>query len=99
MFVRNILSFLSNVISISYKGISKGRAIEELAKELEISMDEVICIGDGGNDIEMLKIAWISVAMKNGLKEVKELSDYITETNNKSGVAKAIKKLVLGELN
>lgn len=84
---------------VNSKGISKGRAIEELAKELEISMDEVICIGDGGNDIEMLKIAGISVAMKNGLKEVKELSDYITETNNKSGVAKAIKKLVLGELN
>lgn len=84
---------------VNSKGISKGRAIEELAKELEISMDEVICIGDGGNDIEMLKIAGISVAMKNALKEVKELSDYITETNNKSGVAKAIKKLVLGELN
>ena len=84
---------------INSKGISKGKAVEELVKELGIDIKEVICIGDGGNDIEMLKRAGMAVAMKNGMDEVKAMADYITEDNNNSGVAKAINKLILADLN
>lgn len=73
--------------------------MEELVKELGIDIKEVICIGDGGNDIEMLKRAGMAVAMKNGMDEVKAMADYITEDNNNSGVAKAINKLILADLN
>jgi Cof subfamily protein (haloacid dehalogenase superfamily) len=76
---------------INSKGVSKGRAVEELAKELGINIKEVICIGDGGNDIEMLKRAGLSVVMENGMEHVKAMADYITDSNNNSGVAKAIK--------
>ena len=80
---------------INRKGISKGKAVEELANELKIDIKEIICIGDGGNDIDMLKKAGLSVSMKNGLEEVKNIVDYITDTNNNSGVAKALRKLLL----
>ena len=73
--------------------------MEELVKELGIDIKEVICIGDGGNDIEMLKRAGMAVAMKNGMDEVKAIANYITEDNNNSGVAKAINKLILADLN
>lgn len=80
---------------INSKGISKGKAVEELAKLLGIDIKEVVCIGDGGNDIEMLNRAGLAVVMKNGMKDVKAIADYITDDNNNSGVAKAINKLVL----
>lgn len=82
---------------INSKGISKGKAVEELAKELEIDIKEVVCIGDGGNDIEMLKRAGLAVVMKNGMDEVKTIADYITDANNDSGVANAINKLILND--
>ncbi len=82
---------------INPKGVSKGGAVEKLAKKLNIEMDEVICIGDGGNDLEMLKKAGFSVAMKNGMISVKEIADYITESNNDNGVGKVIKDLVLND--
>ena len=84
---------------VNCKGISKGRAVEELAKELGIDIKDVICIGDGGNDLEMLKRAGFSVAMENALDEVKSTVDYITDSNNESGVSKAIKKLILENIN
>lgn len=84
---------------INSKGISKGKAVEELSKELGIDIKDVICIGDGGNDIEMLKRAGMAVVMKNGMDEVKAIADYITDDNNNSGVAKAIKKLILDDLS
>ena len=58
-----------------------------------------MCIGDGGNDIEMLKISGISIAMQNGMEDVKSLANYITEDNNNSGVAKAIERFILNDLN
>lgn len=82
---------------INPKGISKGKAVEDLAKELGISIKEVICIGDGGNDIEMLKRAGLAIAMDNGIPEVKEISDYITSNNNNSGVGRAIKNLIFNK--
>ncbi|EOR20738.1 HAD superfamily hydrolase [Clostridium sartagoforme AAU1] len=84
---------------INSKGISKGKAVEELAKGLGVDIKEVMCIGDGGNDIEMLKRAGIAVAMKNGMENVKAIANYITEDNNNSGVAKAIKTLILEDSN
>ncbi|MCF0147338.1 MAG: HAD family phosphatase [Clostridium sp.] len=84
---------------INSKGISKGKAIEELSRELGIDIKDVICIGDGGNDIEMLKRAGMAVAMENGMDNVKAIADYITDDNNNSGVARAIKKLILDDLN
>ncbi|WP_300381686.1 HAD family hydrolase [Clostridium sp.] len=82
---------------INLKGISKGKVVEDLAKELGINIEEVMCIGDGGNDIEMLKKAGIAVAMENGIPEVKEIAHYITSSNNESGVGKAIRELIFND--
>ena len=55
-----------------------------------------MAIGDGNNDIEMLKFAGVGVAMGNGTKMAKDAANYITDTNENNGVAKAIEKF-LGE--
>ncbi|WP_297631074.1 Cof-type HAD-IIB family hydrolase [uncultured Clostridium sp.] len=79
---------------IMKKGTTKGSAVENLAKRLSIPLSEVMCIGDGENDLSMLKIAGTSVAMGNAPEYVKEAATFITDSNNNSGVAKAIYKYI-----
>lgn len=84
-------------IDIISKGSTKKEAILLLAEYLHIAKEEIIVIGDGGNDIPMFEIAGLKVAMENALDIVKEKADYITASNEESGVGKAIKKFVFGE--
>lgn len=82
-------------IEIGPKGVSKGSAVKKLAKYLNIDRKDIICIGDNENDIEMIKYAGLGVAMGNAVDSLKEVADYITDTNINSGVAKVINKFVL----
>ena len=66
-----------------------------LMKRYGIKKEEIICIGDNENDISMIKAAGLGVAMGNAIKKVKESADYITDTNNNSGVSKVINEFIL----
>ncbi len=55
-------------------------------------LKKIIAIGDGENDIDMLKEADYSIGMANAVKGVKEIVDYITDSNEEDGFASAIKK-------
>ena len=90
-----IVSSWDDNFEIMKKGSSKGEAVAQLAKYLNLKSDEVMCIGDSENDLSMIEYAGIGVAMGNALDEVKEAAQYITAPNTESGVAKAIRKFVL----
>jgi Cof subfamily protein (haloacid dehalogenase superfamily) len=75
--------------------VSKGNAVKQLAEKLSIKQEEVICIGDGENDLSMIEYAGCGVAMDNAVSVVKEVAQFHTLSNNDNGVAYAIKKLVL----
>lgn len=77
--------------------INKGLGVSFLSDELGIKREEVIAIGDAGNDIDMIKYAGLGVAMGNAFPEVKEAADYITVTNEEDGVAEVIEKFVLSD--
>ena len=85
-------------IEITHADAQKGIALATIAEKLHIDMDNVMAIGDNRNDISMLERVGYPVAMSNGTEEVKAASKYITETNENSGVGKAIMKL-LAECN
>lgn len=91
----HVVSSGSDNFEIMDGSISKGNAVLHLAKSLNINKDEIMCIGDSENDISMLKVAGVSVAMGNANEIVKEIADFITDTNNNDGVSKAIEKYVL----
>jgi Cof subfamily protein (haloacid dehalogenase superfamily) len=74
---------------------NKAEALKVLAEKLGISLDEVMAFGDAGNDIEMIKIAGKGIAMGNAFEKVKIIADYVTDTNNHDGVAKALEKFIL----
>jgi len=77
------------------KYVSKGQAVERLAKHLKINLKQVMAIGDMDNDIPMLKIAGKSVAMSNSPEEVFDVSDEVVPDNNHSGVSVAIERFAL----
>ncbi len=81
------------------ESIDKGKGMDTLASYLNVPQQDVMCVGDQENDIPMLKYAGLSVVMANGAPHVKELADYVTESdNNEGGVAEAVEKFVLQTL-
>lgn len=77
--------------------VDKGKSILRLAGQLGICAEEIIAIGDSYNDISMIKMAGLGVAMQNAAASVKEIADYITDDNEHDGVAKVIDKFINDE--
>jgi Cof subfamily protein (haloacid dehalogenase superfamily) len=82
-------------INVLAPEVSKGKALTALASHLEVPLSEVMAIGDGTNDISLLSIAGLSVAMGNAPDEVKAVAHRVTEEVGRNGVAAAIKKFLL----
>ena len=78
-----------------HTSVNKGAGVAALADKLNIKQEEVICIGDAGNDIHMIKYAGLGVAMGNAFPEVKRVANFITKTNEQDGVAHIINKFIL----
>ena len=75
---------------------SKGTGVEILTKILNMPKDSTVAVGDEQNDIPMIQAAHVGVAMKNGIKELKNVADYVTENdNNHDSIAEVIEKFVL----
>ena len=77
--------------SLEIGGSDKGRALAWLADYYGIDRKEIMAVGDGENDRNMLQTAGFSVAMGNAMDRVKETADAVTLTNNENGVAAAIR--------
>ena len=77
------------------KTAGKVQAIRELAKILNISLNEIAAFGDDKNDIEMLKMCGTGVAVNNAIWEVKDIADSVTLSNDENGVAEWIAENVL----
>ena len=83
-------------LDITNADANKGIAIEKLQKDFNISSEETLVFGDFLNDIEMMKTAKFSYAMKNSHPEIIEAANFITAfDNNNGGVTKTIKALGL----
>jgi Cof subfamily protein (haloacid dehalogenase superfamily) len=94
--IKVVSSGLDNLEFTSYLA-DKGLGVLALAKEKGIHPDEIIAIGDSENDLSMLKVVGMPVAMGNAMKSVIDAAKYVTDTNVNDGVATMIEKLVLNE--
>ncbi|MGL4282527.1 MAG: HAD-IIB family hydrolase [Eubacterium aggregans] len=90
-----VICAAENNLEINNPTANKGDGLKHLCGRLNISGDEVMAIGDSNNDIEMLKYAGLAVAMGNGGELVKQVSDYVTTTNDDGGVALALDRFIL----
>lgn len=76
---------------------SKGGAVIDLAKQLNIKNHEIISFGDSYNDMEMIQQCGLGIAMGNACEELKKDADYVTKTNDQDGVAYVLEKLLSNE--
>ncbi len=81
-------------IEIMARKAQKGIALEAFVRSQGISLSETMAIGDNFNDVSMLEKAGISVAMGNASDTIKAMCDRVTDTNEHSGVAKAIMQVL-----
>ena len=74
-------------LDLAPEGVSKASALADVAEELGVAQADVLAIGDGRNDVEMLRWAGRGVAMGQAPLEVQEAADDVTETVTNDGVA------------
>ena len=76
-------------------GVSKGEALQHVARLLDVSREEIVAFGDSDNDLPMFAAAGLSVAMGNAAPEVRAAADVITASNEQDGIAAALEQLDL----
>lgn len=87
-----VTSSITNNIEINEKHANKGEALGFLCRLLGVEIKDTMAFGDGSNDMSMIRAAGIGVAMANADEALKAAADYITDTNDADGVAKAMEK-------
>ena len=80
---------------IIVKGIDKAQSLAVLLKEIGMTKEEMIAVGDGFNDLSMIQYAGLGVAMANAQEIVRQNADYITLSNEEDGVAAVVEKFIL----
>ena len=81
------------VLAVKAMGVSKAEAIKKLAQKLGIWIKDIIAFGDEVNDIEMLTLVGLGIAMENADDVVKEAADQIAGSNDQDGVGKELEKI------
>lgn len=77
------------------KDSNKGVGVQSVAELLDVTRDQIICMGDAENDHHMIKYAGLGVAMENATDDTKAIADHITVSNDDSGVAAVIEQFIL----
>lgn len=80
-------------LEITHLGVDKAAALLALGQRLGIAPTEMVAIGDQENDMAMLQVATLGIAMGNAPPVVQAVADWVTDTNNRDGVAAAIERL------
>ena len=87
----------STSVEIMARNVDKGSAIRLLSSYYGIPICDIMAFGDYTNDTSMLKACGHPIAMQNGVKELKQIAEYIAPLNMLGGVGLTINKLVLGK--
>lgn len=82
-------------LEIMPQNIDKAHSLCKLLSSIGLTTEQMVCCGDGCNDITMLETAGLGVAMANAQTAVKEAADYITLSNDEDGVLHVIENFSL----
>jgi hypothetical protein len=90
--------FNKGAVMILPSGVNKGTGLEAAMKELGLSTDDVVGLGDAENDHAFLSKCWCSVAVANALASLKERADIVTKGSNGHGVKEIVAQLLEDDL-
>lgn len=92
-----VVQSLPDVLEILPPGASKGEALRLLLNDLGVDPRHVMAIGNAENDVEMLRVAGIGVAVGNATPPALAAADHVVASNDEDGVAEAVERFVLGK--
>lgn len=84
-------------LEINAPDVDKGTGLAALCDYLHIPLSDAIAIGDAENDVSMLRVAGLAVAMGNALDAVKAEADVIAPDCDHDGVADTIERYLLAQ--
>ncbi|WP_334351747.1 Cof-type HAD-IIB family hydrolase [Companilactobacillus sp. HBUAS56257] len=87
----------ANFIEIMNSTANKGSGLKKLTEILGLKPEQVMAFGDEQNDLPMFDFVGHAVCMGNGSDLAKEHANYVTDTNDNDGIAKALDKLVFDD--
>lgn len=80
---------------LSALGMSKAIGLTKVADFLKVSVHDTVAVGDSANDVEMLSVAGIGVAMGNATPAARAAADWSTTSIDEDGIYNAFRKLKL----
>lgn len=80
---------------VTLSGVTKATGIDILCEYLNIPLSDTVAVGDGSNDIDMIRHAGLGIAMGNAVDVLKEAADCVTDRIENDGLAKAFEKWIL----
>ncbi len=84
-------------LEVMPKGIDKAASIKRLASKLGIQQEEIIAVGNAGNDLTMVEFAGLGVWVDNVTPELRDKADVIVASNNEDGVAEVVDRFILNQ--
>ncbi len=84
-----------NSLEILPPGSSKGAALRRMARLLRVPLRQVVAVGDELNDLSMIQVAGLGVAMGNAPRELRRAADYVAPSNDDDGLAEVIRRFIL----
>lgn len=90
----SITSSMPLNMEVNTKTANKGAGLLALGRLLGAQRSQIMAVGDGLNDVEMLRQVGWGVAMGNALPQVKAVADAVTESCQNDGVADAIDRVL-----
>jgi Cof subfamily protein (haloacid dehalogenase superfamily) len=82
-------------LDVTHPKANKGEVVLMLSDLLKIPTENIGTIGDMPNDVLMFKKSGVSIAMGNASPEVKQQANFVTDSNEEDGFAKAMENVVL----
>lgn len=92
------LVFNRGAVMILPPGINKGTGLKAALRELNLSLHEVVSIGDGENDHSFLEASECAVAVANAVESLKNASAWVTSGEAGAGVVELIDRLCTTDL-
>lgn len=81
-------------LEIMPRNIDKAYSLSKLLNHIGITRKQMICCGDGYNDLTMIRFAGLGVAMENAQEVVKKEADFVTRSNDEDGIAYVIERFM-----
>ena len=83
-------------VQILAETVDKAEELRFLMPQWDLTLANVVAFGDDTNDVEMVQLSGLGVAMANAVEEVLAVADRVTTNNNEDGVALVLEELLAG---